>query len=236
MANERQATASTAVASFRSDAFPDFHLYRYYCCFDNNTLSIIERLRSAPRLRSAAFLDDFFSRYCGDDVRVVVDDQSVTIVQLLVTAAIIIAVTVCDMRTRTLSSFVPFSIYDIKVEKMKEISVKKYKEIIQAIYNNSRWWSAFSLDQLLYNQQIEQQQQQQVDVVFVQCNQHHRESHHRGSTHFNTFYKTIAFDNNQLLSVVDFHFTVDTIRIVQNKKILIESIIFAYLISLNLYS
>lgn len=232
MANERQ--AATSVASFRSDAFLDFHIYRYYCCFDNNTLSIIRHLRSASRLRSAAFLDDFFSRYCGDDVRFISDYQPVTTVQLLVTAVIIIAVTVCDLRTRTLSSFVPFSIYDIKKEKMKEISVKKFKEILQAIYNNSRWWSAFSLDQLIYNQQ--KQQQQQLDVVFVQCNQHHRESHHRGSTHFNTFYKTIAFDSNQLLSVVDFHFTVANIRIVQNKKILIESIIFAYLISLDLYS
>lgn len=230
MANERQ--AASTVASFRSDAFLDFHIYRYYCCFDNNTLSIITRLRSAPRLRSEAFLDDFFSRYCGDDVRFVADDQPVT-VQLLVTAVIIVAVTVCDMRTRTLSSFVPFSICDIKVERMKEISLKKYKEIIQAIYNSSRWWSAFSLDQLICNQQ---QQQQQLDVVYGQCNQHHRENHHRGSTHFNTFYKTIAFDGNQLLSVVDFHFTVGNIRFVQNKKILVESIIFAYLISLDLYS
>lgn len=228
MANERQ--AASTVASFRSDAFLDFHIYRYYCCFDNNTLSIITRLRSAPRLRGEAFLDDFFSRYCSDDVRFVADDQPVT-VQLLVTVVIIIAVTGCDMRARTLSSFVPFSICDIKVERMKEISVKLYKEIIQAIYNSSRWWSAFSLDQLIYNQQ-----QQQLDVVYVQCNQHHRESHHRGSTHFNTFYKTIAFDSKQLLSVVDFQFTVGNIRIVQNKKILVESIIFAYLISLDLYS
>lgn len=229
MANERQ--AASTVASFRSDAFLDFHIYRYYCCFDNNTLSIITRLRSALRLRSEAFLDDFPSRYCDDDVRFVADNPPVT-GQLLVTVVIIVvAVTVCDLRTRTLSSFVPFSICDIKVKRMKEISVKKCKEIIQAIYNNSRWWSAFSLDQLIYNQQ-----QQQLDVVFVQCNQHHRESHHRGSTHFNTFYKTIAFDSNQLLSVVDFHFNVGNIRIVQNKKILVESIIFAYLISLDSYS
>lgn len=229
MANERQ--AASTVASFRSDAFLDFHIYRYYCCFDNNTLSIITRLRSALRLRSEAFLDDFPSRYCDDDVRFVADNPPVT-GQLLVTVVIIVAVTVCDLRTRTLSSFVPFSIIcDIKVKRMKEISVKKCKEIIQAIYNNSRWWSAFSLDQLIYNQQ-----QQQLDVVFVQCNQHHRESHHRGSTHFNTFYKTIAFDSNQLLSVVDFHFNVGNIQIVQNKKILVESIIFAYLISLDLYS
>lgn len=199
------------------------------------------RLRSArPRLRSEAFLDDLFSRYCGGDVLrfVAQDDRSVT-GQLLVTAFIIVAVTVCDLRTRTLPSFVPFSICDIKVKRMKEIFVKKYEEILQAIYNNSRWWSAFSLYELIYNQQQQhqhQQQQQQLDVVFVQCNQHHRESHHRGSTHFITFYKTIAFDSNQLLSVVDFHFTVGNIRIVQSKKILVESIIFAYLISLDLYS
>lgn len=194
------------------------------------------RLRSArSRLRSEAFLDDLFSRYCGGDVlRFVAQDDRPVAGQLLVTVFIIVAVTVCDLRTRTLSSFVPFSICDIKVKRMKEIFVKKYEEILQAIYNNSRWWSAFSLDELIYNQQ--QQQQQQLDVVFVQCNQHHRESHHRGSTHFITFYKTIAFDSNQLLSVVDFHFTVGDIRIVQNKKILVESIIFAYLISLDLYS
>lgn len=196
------------------------------------------RLRSArSRLRSEAFLDDLFSRYCGGDVlRFVAQDDRPVAGQLLVTAFIIVAVTVCDLRTRTtLSSFVPFSICDIKVKRMKEIFVKRYEEILQAIYNNSRWWSAFSLDEFIYNQQ-QQQQQQQLDVVFVQCNQHHRESHHRGSTHFITFYKTIAFDSNQLLNVVDFHFTVGNIRIVQNKKILVESIIFAYLISLDLYS
>lgn len=234
MANERQ--AAITVASFRSDAFLDFHIYRYYCCFDNNTLSIITHLRSTLCLQSEAFIDDFFSRCCGDDARFVADDLPASVL-LLVTVVFIVTVSVCDLHTRTLSSSVLFSICDIKVERVKEISLKKYKEKIQAIYNNSRWWSAFSLEKLLYNQQHKKQQQQQLDVVFVQCNnQHHRESHHRGSTHFNYFYKTFAFDSNQLHSVVDFHFTVGNIRIMHSKKILVENIIFAYLISLDLYS
>lgn len=193
-------------------------------------------MRSAPRERSEAFPDDFFSRYCGDDVRFFADNLPVA-GQLLVTVIIIVAVTVYGVRTtRTQSSFVPFSFSNIKVERVKESSVKKFKELMQAIYNNSRWWSVVSLEPSTYNQPKQQQQQEQLDVVIVQCNQHHRESHHQGSTRFNTFYKTIAFDSNQLLSVVDFHFTVGNIRIVQNKKILVESIIFAYLISLDLYS
>lgn len=238
MANERQAAIS--VASFRSDAFLDFHIYRYYCYFDNNRLSIITHLRSTLCLQSEAFIDDFFSRCCGDDVRFVADDLPASI-QLLVTVVFIVTVSVCYLRTQTLSFSVLFSICDIKMERAKEISLKKYKKIIQAIYNNSGWWSAFSLEKLIYNQQHKQQQQQhqqqQLDVVLVQCkNQHHRESHHRSSTHFNNFYKTFAFDSNQLLSVVESHFTVGNTRIMHSKKILVENIIFAYLISLDLYS
>lgn len=232
MANERH--AANMVASFRSDAFLDFHIYVcYYCCFDNNKIPIITRLRSVSRLRSDASSDDFSSRYCSsDDRRFLVDDKPVA--GLLLVAVFFIAVMIVrKKRTRTLSSIVRFSICNIKVERMKEISVHRNKDKIQAIYNNNRWWNAFSLDQLIYNQQ---QQQEQLDVVFVQCNQHHRESHHRDSTRIENFYKTIAFDNNQLLSVVDFHFNVGNIRFVQNKKILVENIIFAYLISLDLYS
>lgn len=115
----------------------------------------------------------------------------------------------------------------------KEKSKKKYRDI-QAIYSNSRWWSVFSLDKFIYNQQ---QHKQLVDVVVVQCNQHHREIHHPGSTLFKILYKTIAIDGNQLFNVVDFNFINSCIiLIMQIKKILVESIIFAYLISLNLYS
>lgn len=198
-------------------------------------------------MRSSAFLDDFLlSRCCGDDVGwFVADDHHQSVAgQLLVTIAIIAAVTVSaivDVHiTQSLSTFVPFNISNIfsaanrgkQNNGMKEISVKKYKEL-QAIYSNSRWWSTFSLDQFIYNQQ----QHKQLDVVVVQCNQHHRESHHQGSTHFKALYRTIAIDSNQLLNVVDFNFTnIRNARIAQTKKILVESIIFAYLISLDLYS
>lgn len=202
-------------------------------------------MRFALRVRSSAFLDDFLlSRCCGDDVGwFVADDHHQSVAgQLLVTIAIIAAVTVSAIvdvhKTQSLSTFVPFNISNIlsaasrgkQNNGMREISVKKYKEL-QAIY--SRWWSTFSLDQFIYNQQ----QHKQLDVVVVQCNQHHRESHHRGSTHFKTLYRTIAIESNQLLNVVDFNFTnIRNARIAQTKKILVESIIFAYLISLDLYS
>lgn len=204
-------------------------------------------MRFALRVRSSAFLDDFLlSRCCGDDVGwLVADDHHQSVAgQLLVTIAIIAAVTVSAIvdvhKTQSLSTFVPFNISNIlsaashgkQNNGMREISVKKYKEL-QAIYSNSRWWSTFSLDQFIYNQQ----QHKQLDVVVVQCNQHHRESHHQGSTHFKTLYRTIAIESQQLLNVVDFNFTnIRNARIAQTKKILVESIIFAYLISLDLYS
>lgn len=207
-------------------------------------------MRFALRVRCSAFLDDFLlSRCCGDDVDwFAADDhhhQSVA-GQLLVTIAIIAAVTVSAIvdvhNTQSLSTFVPFNISNIfsaasrgkQNNGMREISVKKKYKELQAIYSNSRWWSTFSLDQFIYNQQ---QQHKQLDVVVVQCNQHHRESHHQGSTHFKTLYRTIAIDINQLLNVVDFNFNnIRNARIAQTKKILVESIIFAYLISLDLYS
>lgn len=206
-------------------------------------------MRFALRVRSSAFLDDFLlSRCCGDDVGwFAADDHHYQSVagQLLVTIAIIAAVTVSAIvdvhNTQSLSTFVPFNISNIfsaasrgkQNNGMREISVKKKYKELQAIYSNSRWWSTFSLDQFIYNQQ----QHKQLDVAVVQCNQHHRESHHQGSTHFKTLYRTIAIDSNQLLNVVDFNFTIiRNARIAQTKKILVESIIFAYLISLDLYS
>lgn len=205
-------------------------------------------MRFALRVRSSAFLDDFLlSRCCGDDVGwLVADDYHQSVAgQLLVTIAIIAAVTVSAIidvhNTQSLSTFVPFNISNIfsaasrgkQNNGMREISVKKKYKELQAIYSNSRWWSTFSLDQFIYNQQ----QHKQLDVVVVQCNQHHRESHHQGSTHFKTLYRTIAIDSNQLLNVVDFNFTnIRNARIAQTKKILVENIIFAYLISLDLYS
>lgn len=159
--------------------------------------------------------------------------------QLLVTITIIVAVTVFDMRSQSLLAFVPINISNIfsvanhgEQNAKKEITVKKYKEL-QAIYSNSRWWNMFSLDQFIYNQQ----QHKQLDVVVVQCNQHHREIHHQVSTRFKILYKTIAIEGNQLINVVDFNFINNcNTPIVQIKKILVESIIFAYLISLDLYS
>lgn len=147
----------------------------------------------------------------------------------------------CDaLRSQSQSAFVPINFSNIlsvayydKQNAWKENSKKKYKHL-QAIYSNSRWWSMFSLDQFIYNQQ---QHKQLVDLVVVRCNQHHREIHHPDSTYFKILYNTIAIEGNQLINVVDFTFinSCNTL-IVQIKKILVDSIIFAYLISLNLYS
>lgn len=184
-------------------------------------------MRSAPS-RSKVFCDDFLHRYSGD---VWFSTSQQVSGQLLVAIIIIVAVTVCETRTRFSPSTVPFNIYNFrsdairsKVAISKEIARNRTRR--QAIYSSR--WSAFSLDHILYNQQL--------DVVVVQCNQHHREKRHRGSALFSTLYKPIANNNTYLLNVVDYNFIVGIIRIINHKKILVESIIFAYLISLDLYS
>lgn len=219
MANER--STATTVGSSRSDAVSDFHCYRCYYYFDNNTLSIITRLHSAS-VRGEAFIDDFLHRYCGDAWFTI--SQQVA-GQFLVAIVLIVAVTVCDARTRALPSFVTFNTFNIlgsdsvcnKVTNFKERSMDSKHR--QAICNLR--WSAISQDQFL----------------FYQCNLHHREKRHRSSIHFSTLSKSIAKNNIYLLNViVGFHSPVDSKMIVNHKKILVESIIFAYLISLDLYS
>lgn len=225
MANGR--FEANLIASFRSDASPDFHLYRYYYYFDNNTLPIIKPFRSAP-MRSEAFSDEFLRQNYGN-VWFIISQQVAG--QLLITIVLIVAVTVCEARIRTLPSFVPLKSCTIRsgaihsiVTNLKEISMCSRRN--KAI-NNSRW-SALFLDQFIYNQQL--------DVVVVQCNQHHREKRRRSSTVFSTLHDTVAYSYTYLLDVVDSNFTVGIVRIVSNKKILAECIIFAYLISLDLYS
>lgn len=226
MANGR--CEANLIASFCSDAFSDFHHNRYYYYyFDNNTLPIIKPFRSAP-MRGEAFSDEFLRQNYGD-VWFIISQQVAG--QLLVSIVLIVAVTVCDARIRTLPSFVPFNTCTIRssaihsrVTNLREIYMCRRRN--KAI--NSSRWSASSLDQFIYNQQL--------DVVVVQCNQHHREKRHRSSTLFSTIHDTIAYSNTYLLNVVDPNFTVGIVRIVINKKILAESIIFAYLISLDLYS
>lgn len=190
-------------------------------------------------MQSNAFPDDFFSRCCSDNSRFGID-LTITVQLLVSIIAIIAAVTVCDvLHFQYRSSFVPFNISNIlsvanrdKQNGTKEISVEKFKEL-QAISSNRRWWSTFSLDQFSYRQQ----QHKQQDVVIVQCNQHHRENHHQGIKQFKILYKTIANENNQLLNVVDYSFTnILNIRIAQTKKVLVENIIFVFLISLDMYS
>lgn len=190
-------------------------------------------------MQSNAFPDDLFSRCCSDNSRFGVD-LTITVQLLVSIIAIIAAITVCDMLLfQSISSFVPFNISNIssvayrdKQNGTKEISVKKYKEL-QAIFSNRRWWSTFSLDQFSYRQQ----QHKQQNVVIVQRNQHHRESHHQSIKQFKILYKTIANKSNQLLNVVDYIFTnIHNTRIAQTKKVLVENIIFVFLISLDMYS
>lgn len=248
MANERR-----ACASFRSDAFPDFRFCRYYDYVNNNTLPIIERsFRSAsspPFWREALSDDEFLRRVCDIWFAILRRSQ-----QLIVVSVIIVAVTVCDLRTRILPFF-PSSLNGINNTRPRRSSINSSKQmnmmrairiedrgantrqaIIYKTYNRSRWTALISLGQFLYNQQ-----KLNHVVVVVQCNQHHREMRHRGRTLFSIIplvYKIIANNSyTYLLSVVDSkQHTVGIARIVHSKKILVECFIFAYLISLDLYS
>lgn len=186
------------------------------------------RLHSAP-MGSNIFNDDFS---CEDTMFVSTTSQQL-FGQLLVAIIIIVAVTVCEKRTRYLPSIVSFQVYNIRghairihVATLRKISVSSRSKAI----NISHRWGAFSHDYILYNQQ-------QLGVVDVQCKQHHREiQRHRNSTYFKTLYKTFTKSNSYLINVVDYTFIVGIVRIINNKKVLVESIIFAYLISLDLYS
>lgn len=253
MANERQ----RACASFRSDAFPDFRFCRYYDYVDNNTVPILERsFRSAslPTFWREALSDDdeFLRRVCDIWFAILRRSQ-----QLAVVSVIIVAVTVCDLRTRILPIYHPSSsssfngINNTRPRRSSISNNSKQMKTMRAIrsedrgattrqaiiYNNRSGWTALnSLGQFLHNQQMLNHV-----VVVVQCNQHHRERRHRGRTLFSIIplvYKIIA--NNSyiyLLSVVDSkQHTVGIARIVHSKKILVECFIFAYLISLDLYS
>lgn len=247
-----------ACASFRSDAFPDFRFCRYYDYVDNNTLPIIERsFRSAssPSFWREAFSDDdeFLRRVCDIWFAILRRSQ-----QLIVVSIIIVAVTVCDLRTRILpiypSSSSSFNGINntrprrssinnsskqmnmMRAIRIRDRGAKTRQAIIYKINNHCRWNALNSLGQFLYNQQ-----KLNHVVVVVQCNQHHREMRHRGRTLFSIIplvYKIIANNSyTYLLSVVDpKQHTVGIARIVQSKKILVECFIFAYLISLDLYS
>lgn len=170
-------------------------------------------------------------------------------------SVIIVAVTVCDLRTRILPIFPSSSFNGINNTRPRRSSVNNSRKqmnmrairnedrkantrqaIIYKINNHSRWTALNSLGQFLYNQQ-----KLNHVVVVVQCNQHHREMRHRGRTLFSIIplvYKIIANNSyTYLLSVVDSkQHTVGIPRIVHSKKILVECFIFAYLISLDLYS
>lgn len=254
MANERR-----ACASFRSDAFPDFRFCRYYDYVDNNTLPIIERsFRSAssPSFWREALSDDddeFLRRVCDIWFAILRRSQ-----QLIVVSVIIVAVTVCDLRTRILPIFPSSSSFNginntrsrrssINSSSSKQMNMMRAirsedrrattrQAIIYKSNKHSRWTALNSLGQFLYNQQ-----KLNHVVVVVQCNQHHREMRHRGRTLFSIIplvYKLIANNSyTYLLSVVDSkQHTVGIARIVHSKKILVECFIFAYLISLDLYS
>lgn len=176
--------------------------------------------------------------------------------QLIVVSVITVAVTVCDLRTRILPIFPSSSFNGINNTRPRRSSISSSKQmnmyvrairsedrgantrqaIIYKTYNHSRWTALNSLGQFLYNQQ-----KLNHVVVVVQCNQHHREMCHRGRTLFSIIplvYKIIASNSyTYLLSVVDSkQHTVGIARIVHSKKILVECFIFAYLISLDLYS
>lgn len=174
--------------------------------------------------------------------------------QLIVAVGVsIAAVTVCDLRTRVLSFFLPsFNIRRVDIATRREMNAavlvgcrKRRKQAVIYSSNNNNRWSASSLGQSFYNNNNYNQQELNV-VVVVQCNnQHHREMRHHGSTSFSTIHSygrlIVAAAvrnsyNTYLLSAVDYHFIVDVIRMFHNKKILAESFIFAYLISLDLYS
>lgn len=194
--------------------------------------------------------DEFLRRVCDIWFAILRRSQ-----QLAVVSVIILAVTVCDLRTRILPIYHPpsSSFNGINNTRPRRSSISKSKQMKtmrairsedrgattrQAIiYNNrSRWTALNSLGQFLHNQQMLNHV-----VVVVQCNQHHRERRHRGRTLFNIIplvYKIIAnISYTYLLSVVDSkQHTVGIARIVHSKKILVECFIFAYLISLDLYS
>lgn len=161
-------------------------------------------------------------------------------------SVIIVAVTVCDLRTRILP-ILPSSSFNGKRNntrprrssiRAEDRGAKPRQAIIYKSNNHCRWTAAYSLGQFLYSQQ-----KLNHVVVVVQCNQHHREMRHRGRTLFSIIplvYKLFANNNNSytyLLSVVDSNqHTAGIARIVHSKKILVECFIFAYLISLDLYS
>lgn len=246
MANERR-----ACASFRSDAFPDFRFCRYYDYVDNNTLPIIERSLRSPTSpppvswhEAAPPSDEFLRRVCGGGGQPFIAGQ-----QLIVVSVIIVAVTVCDLRTRILPIFQTtttatssFNGNTTRPPRRGSIraedcgAAKPRQAIIYKTNQHSRWTAVYSLGQFRYSQQ-----KLNHVVVVVQCNQHHRELRHRGRTLFSIIplvYKIIANNSyTYLLSVVDSRqHTVGIARIVHSKKILVECFIFAYLISLDLYS
>lgn len=181
--------------------------------------------------------DEFLRRVC-------VGHPFIASQQLIVVSVIIVAVTVCDLRTRILPIFPSSSFngkrYNTRPRRSsiraEDRGAKPRQAIIYKPNNPSRWTAVYSLGQFRYNQP-----KLNHVVVVVQCNQHHREMRHRGRTLFSIIplvYNLIANNSyTYLLSVVDSQQrTAGIARIVHSKKILVECFIFAYLISLDLYS
>lgn len=187
--------------------------------------------------------DEFLRRVCGGGG----GHPFIAAQQLIVVSVIIVAVTVCDLRTRILPIFPTTTTTQTtssfngpprrsSTRAEDRGAAKPRQAIIYKTNQRSRWTAVYSLGQFLYSQQ-----RLNHVVVVVQCNQHHREMRHRGRTLLSIIplvYKIIANNSyTYLLSVVDSkQHPVGIARIVHSKKILVECFIFAYLISLDLYS
>lgn len=193
--------------------------------------------RFALPLWSKAFSDDSSGPHSGD-FWFYNNQTAVTGGQILLAITIIVAVTVCDSCASHLSpSLISFNIYNTKISSdtirkrntvLKKDSIKNNRrQTIIGVIGDYRW-STLSLELFNYNQQVK-------DVVVIQYNQHHREKHRRSSTLLSTLYIKMANNNgiSYPLNVVEFNFIV---RIAISKMVLVDNIIFSYLISLDLYS
>lgn len=191
--------------------------------------------RFALPLWSNAFSDDLSGPRSGN-FWFYNNQTAVTGGQILLAITIIVAVTVCDSCTSLLSpslisSNIYYTISSDSIRRwnavLKKDSIKNRRQIIIGVIGDYRW-STLSLELFIYNQQVK-------DVVVIQYNQHHREKHRRSSTLFSTLYIKMANNNgiSYPLNVVEFNFIV---RIAISKMVLVDNIIFSYLISLDLYS